>query len=89
MAGAGFDYAGSGFEVAGQRTLRAFVVEVEGNMMLAQANATGRYAGLWERAAEARGVERTTWVRVMSLRDAEARAWDAAAKAWEAVAEAY
>ncbi len=40
-------------------TLRAFVVEMEGNMMLAQANATGRYAALWERAAEARGVERT------------------------------
>ncbi len=64
---------------------RRVVAEIEGNMMVAQANATGRYAALWERAAEAAGASRTAWVRAVSLRDAEARAWDAAAKAWEAV----
>ena len=62
---------------------RELVSEAEGNMMKAQANATGRYAALWERAAAA-GVERTAWVRVASRRDAVARAFAAcAAKASE------
>ena len=63
---------------------RGLASEAEGNMMKAQANATGRYAALWERAAAA-GVERTAWVRVASRRDAMARALDAVAEAWEAV----
>ena len=69
-------------------TARELASEAEGNMMKAQANATGRYAALWERAAAA-GVERTAWVRVVSRRDAAARAWDATAKALEAAADTY
>ena len=65
---------------------RIIVDEAEENMMKAQANATGPYAALWERAAEAAGRERAAWEAAWEWDAKAGEAYEQLAEAWERVA---
>ena len=64
--------------------VRELATKAEGNMVQAQANADGRNASLWERAANAQGDLRTARIKAAAAYEVHAEWLEAAATAHEA-----